>query len=637
VKRRAVVCVCLLALAGVLAVPAYATPGFFTGVVEQEPALSGPAQASFADLGLGGAYVWVHWASGHPLTDADVASVTDTVDALPPGARVVVGVGGPGLRDGLPATPLDAATRDEYCGFVRDLLDRVPEVRDVVLWNEPNKTAGWAPQYDGTTAGAASLAPAAYVALLARCWDVLHAFRSDVNVIAFNTSPSGNDNAAAPSNISHSPSQFILRMGTAYRASGRQKRIFDTVAHHPYGVSPRERPWIAHGSEKQISEGDWSRLMSALTFAFAGTKQAIPGQCFGGSCVWIWYTEAGFQTTVPPVKEPFYSNGPESEDKAVPDDAGGEPLPFDPGAPGPDQRTQLADALALASCQPYVQAFFNYRLLDDADLKLWQSGLLWTDGTPKASYAYAKTAIAQAHAGTVDCDALKGGPAPAAETTAPGRPAAVKAHPGVNRVVLTWKRGGDLDVMGYVVERAPSAHGPWTRLASDPVSAPRFTDHVPNGKTRHYAVRAVDTAENVSGRSKPTCGTPTPAKAKYAPAARKLRANDARRAVLAGSGHAALRVAIRLPKCARTPRRLRLELDLSAAPAGVSFAVSARAAGTRRWSSGGHGTAGARDRAFSLALPRKVGTGRTVIVRLAASAPRPFRLRVDLLRLAVTS
>ena len=144
-------CLVLLALAGGLAASAQATPGFFTGVVEQHTTLAGTSvQASFADLGLGAAYVWVHWASGHPLTDEDVASVTDTIDALPPDARVVVGVGGPGLRDGVPATPLDATTRDEYCGFVRELLERVPELRDVIIWNEPNKTAGWAPQYDGT-------------------------------------------------------------------------------------------------------------------------------------------------------------------------------------------------------------------------------------------------------------------------------------------------------------------------------------------------------------------------------------------------------------------------------------------------------------------------------------------------------
>jgi len=653
VKRRAAVCLVLLALTGWLTAGANATPGFFTGVVEQPPTLAGSAQTSFADLGVGAAYVWVHWASGHALSDEDVASVTDTVDALPPGARVVVGVGGPGLRDGVPATPLDAAARDEYCGFVRELLDRVPEVRDVVIWNEPNKTAGWAPQYDGAEAGAASRAPAAYVALLARCWDVLHAFRPDVNVIAPNTSPNGNDNPAAASNISHSPTQFIRQMGLAYRASGRTTRIFDTVAHHAYGVSPRERPWIVHGDSRQISEGDWSRLMSALSEAFSGTGQAIPGQCFGGGCVWIWYTEAGFQTIPATGKESAYS-GTEPTANVIPDDVGGDPPGGPIGSFAPDLRAQFVDAVRLAACQPYVQAFFNYRLLDDTPLGDWQSGLLWADGTRKSSYTYAKAAIAAAHAGTVDCGGLKGGPAPTPESVPPAPPAGLVASPGVKKVTLAWKPNSDPDVLGYYVERAASPSGPWTRLTPAPLSAPGFTDSVPNGETRHYAVRAVDTADNESGRSSPACGTPTGTRATYAPAAVHVRSgralrgiaptrlawNDGVRIELAagprGRGHrASLEAAVRLPRCARAPKRLRLELDLSSLPAGARVGATVRVSG--RWKRVGSFRAGARDRARSLALPLEAAAGGRLTARVAAVAADGFRLRLDLVRLAVGS
>jgi hypothetical protein len=649
-------CLVMLALAGWPAAAAHATPGFFTGVVEQHTTLAGTsAQASFADLGLGAAYVWVHWASGHPLSDEDVASVTDTIDALPPDARVVVGVGGPGLRDGAPATPLDATGRDEYCGFVRELLVRVPELRDVVIWNEPNKTAGWAPQYDGTAAGSASLAPAAYAALLARCWDVLHAYRADVNVIAPNTSPSGNDNPGAPSNISHSPTEFIRQMGVAYRASGRTTRIFDTVGHHVYGVSPRERPWIAHGTEGRISEGDWGRLMATLSEAFSGTGQAIPGQCFGGSCVWVWYTEGGFQTTVPEAKAGSYTNPPETEDKAVPDNVGGDPVPFVPGTPAPDHRTQIEDAVRLAACQPYVQAFFNYRLVDDADLKLWQSGLLWADSSAKGSYAFAKAAIAAAHAGTVDCDALKGGPAPTPESVPPLEPTGLKAAPGVKKVTLTWSANSDPDVLGYYVERAPAPTGPWTRLTADPVSGVSFTDAVPNGETRHYAVRAVDTAANESGRSSPACGTPTGLQAKYAPtglritsghvrggtALAKLSTNDGRRIELAAVPHGAafrtaLEAVVRLPKCSRSPDTLRLELDLSALP-GARVAVAVRNPSSAAWIPRGTVQAGPHDRAASFGVPLRAATRGSVTVRLTATGADAFRSRLDLLRLAVSS
>lgn len=653
--RRALMCLVLLALAGWPAASAQATPGFFTGVVEQHTTLAAPSvQTSFADLGLGAAYVWVHWASGHPLTDEDVASVTDTIDALPPTARVVVGVGGPGIRDGAPATPLDATTRDEYCGFVRDLLEAVPTLRDVVLWNEPNKTAGWAPQYDGTAPGSASLAPAAYVALLARCWDVLHAYRSDVNVIAPNTSPLGNDKPDAVSNISHSPTEFIRQMGVAYRASGRTTRIFDTVAHHVYGASPRERPWISHGNLMRISQGDWARLMATLSEAFSGTGQAIPGQCFGGGCVWIWYTEGGFQTTIADAKTGLY-DGLETESLVVPDNVGGDPVPFVPGTPAPDQRAQLEDAIRLAACQPYVQAFFNYRLVDDADLKLWQSGLLWTDASPKGSYSFAKAAIAAAHAGTVDCDTLKGGPAPTPESVPPLEPAGLKAAPGVRQVTLSWHPNSDPDVLGYVVERAPTPTGPWTRLTEDPLSGVSFTDAVPNGETRHYAVRAVDTAANESGRSSAACGTPTPLRATYAPsslrvvsgqvrggtALTKLAANDARRIELGSVPRGAafrtrLEAVVRLPKCSRKPDGLRLELDLSALPA-ARVAVAVRNPSTGAWIPRGTVQARSNDRAASFGVPLRAATRGAVTVRLTATRPDAFRSRLDLLRLRVTS
>ena len=364
-----------------------------------------------------------------------------------------------------------------------------------------------------------------------------------------------------------------------------------------YGVSPRERPWIAHGTEGRISEGDWGRLMATLSEAFSGTGQAIPGQCYGGACVWIWYTEGGFQTTIPDAKAGLYSNGPETEDKAVPDNAGGDPVPFVPGTTAPDQRTQIEDAVRLAACQPYVQAFFNYRLVDDADLKLWQSGLLWTDASTKGSYSYAKAAIAAAHAGTVDCDALKGGPAPTPESVPPLEPTGLEAVPGVGQVTLSWRPNSDPDVLGYVVERAPTPTGPWTRLTVDPVTGVSFSDGVPNGETRHYAVRAVDTAANESGRSSPACGTPTALEAKYAPtglritsghlrggtALAKLAANDARRIELAavprGAGYrTVLEAVVRLPRCSRSPDRLRLDLDLSALPgARVAVACATRA------------------------------------------------------------
>jgi len=53
--------------------------------------------------------------------------------------------------------------------------------------------------------------------------------------------------------------------------------------------------------------------------------------------------------------------------------------------------------------QPYVTAIFNFLLRDQPELNRWQSGVLWTDGTPKASYVAWRGAIAEANSGTVNC------------------------------------------------------------------------------------------------------------------------------------------------------------------------------------------------------------------------------------------
>ena len=139
-----------------------------------------------------------------------------------------------------------------------------------MIWNEPNSSRFWRPQFgpDGT-----SLAPAAYEALLARCWDVLHAARPSVNVIAA-SSPRGNDNPAASSNVSHSPVNFYLKLGDAYRASGRRLPIFDTVGHNPYPLTNAERPWVRHTRPaKTIAEGDYDKLMAR---APAGLRRHRP-------------------------------------------------------------------------------------------------------------------------------------------------------------------------------------------------------------------------------------------------------------------------------------------------------------------------------------------------------------------------
>ena len=312
------------------------------------------------------------------------------------GARVILVV-----RTAGASPPLSDSAQQQFCNYARNAVKSFPSVNDVVVGNEPNAPYFWRPQFN---ANGSSAAPAAYEALLARCYDVLHAFRPGINVAAPGTSPHGNDNPNAADNISHSPTRFIQGVAAAYRSSGRTQRIFDTVVHHPYGTVNGERPYEMHAGPSFIGEGDWNKLVGTYVAAFAGTPQAVPGRCLApGPCVPLWYLESGFQTQARPgLSYHGFENVP-----TVPDISGGEAASPSPLATStaPDQATQLRYALGLAYCQPYVEAIFNFLIRDDSNLLGYQSGVLWSDWRPKGSYGPLATVVAQLNARSLSCAA----------------------------------------------------------------------------------------------------------------------------------------------------------------------------------------------------------------------------------------
>jgi fibronectin type 3 domain-containing protein len=354
-----------------------------------------------------------------------------------------------------------------------------------VIWNEPNKRLFWNPQTD---------APALYQALLARCYDLLHASFPGLNVIGLALSSTGNDDAG-----STSPGGFIRRLGDAYRASGRSTPVLDTVGYHPYVRSAGERPWLKHVGQTTIGQGDWNKLMYNLWLAFHGTAQPLPG-----AGARLWYLEDGFQTTVPPSKAGAYSG---TENVAtIPDSAGGEPAAPPPPATSsaPDQATQVFDALRLAACQPHVGAFFNFLLADEPILVGWQSGALFADMTQKASYPAFQQAIAETTSGAVDCDALKGG-RPSGDFMPPAPPTGLTGSSSTPpaQVRLTWNATSDSGgPVAYRVYRngafvATTAETTWT------------TTNVTEGSTYTFVVRGIDEQSNIGDPSAPVSVTVT--------------------------------------------------------------------------------------------------------------------------------
>ncbi|HEY2937822.1 MAG TPA: hypothetical protein VGJ25_14560 [Gaiellaceae bacterium] len=365
----------IAAAAAVLALPAAAAAGsgLLLGIDDDmgKWAANSPVAGSIADLGATVQRITVIWLPGQAgISGIEEQNVQSAIERAPH-TRTVLAVYGRRPADA-PHTP---AARTEFCTFVRSLLAHHPSIRDVVIWNEVNRAEFWWPQKE---------APAAYAALLARCYDVLHAFRPSVNVI--------DSTATRPDSRGTNAGTFIRGLGQAYRASRRGTPIVDTFGHNPYPAFASEKPWARHPAGGSISEGDYTALMQAYYDAFAGTPQPLPGQ---GQTT-VWYLEDGFQTAVDPAQAAAYS-GAETDPRPV-------------SAAG--QAAQLVDAIRLAYCEPAVGAFFNFLLVDEANLGGWQSGLMWATLQPKPAYDAFKQVAREVAAGSVDCTQLSGGPAP---------------------------------------------------------------------------------------------------------------------------------------------------------------------------------------------------------------------------------
>lgn len=384
-----------------------AAPGLIVGVsddyLKTEPALAGPAIRS---LGFSAVRLTLDWSAGQSSLDSSAHAALQAALGAGAGLRVVVAV------YSRTSTPLTEPDRESYCSYLRSIVAAFPQVNDIVVWNEVNKSTFWRPQF---AADGSSAAPRDYARLLARCYEVLHAAKPGINVIHAGLSSTGNDRPEADSNVSHSPGNFLRKEGEVLRTELAGKRLFDTLGLHPYGENSAEPPWKQHDASSTIAIGDWGTLMQTLTDAFAGTSQPYPGGgaervLSGGEEAQVWYLETGFQTTPSGSASGLYS-GSETDPHALPASPGAARAVAAAAAEAaPTQGSQLVAAIRRAYCQPYVGAYFNFLLRDEQDLGRWQSAPLWADWTPKPSAASLGQVIAEVRENRVDCAALAGGP-----------------------------------------------------------------------------------------------------------------------------------------------------------------------------------------------------------------------------------
>jgi hypothetical protein len=454
----------LILLAFLLLFPSagQAQPGLLVGVTED--GLKSEPQAALEDarkLGIRAFRITLRWRPGLTAPTSEQTVELDRATGAvrgSSGVSIVLSVFG----ERAVHAPMTEERRDQYCGFLEAVVRKYRGIRYLSIWNEPNKMFFWRPQFnpDGTSA-----APSAYAALLARCWDVLHEARSDVRLIAPSTSPRGNDNPDAVSNVSHSPTLFIRELGRAFRESGRDSPFFDIVGHHVHAIHSAERPWRAHPGSS-VTQADLNKLEQALSEAFADTAQPVPGRCVDDKCVPVWFLEAGYQTKPDPAKASLYT-GLEVTPRPLPDSVGEidlDPLP-DGQSLAPDQATQIVAALRLAYCQPHVEAFFNFLLWDEQRLEGWQSAPFWFDRTPKGSYAAFREAIREVREGDVDCGVLKRGVtvSRAVADASEKKDGGSRAQPGAS----TTEPGGTATPPGVpATRREEDGSSPWLAIAA---------------------------------------------------------------------------------------------------------------------------------------------------------------------------
>jgi hypothetical protein len=254
-------------------------------------------------------------------------------------------------------TPLSASDQAAFAAYTAALVRGLPDVDRVIVGNEPNLNLFWLPQYDTSGGDAAA---ASFEGLLATTYDAVKAARPNVEVIGAGLSPRGSDEPAS-TRQTHSPTQFLLDLGAAYRASGRNRPIMDALSVHPYGESARVPPTFAHPHSTSIGIADYPKLVDLLGRAFGGTAQ--PGRDLP-----IVYGEYGVETTIPAAETHLYSG---HEVVAT-----------------VDEQTQAAyytRAIDLAACQPTVELLLLFHLEDEPRLEGLQSGVRYADGSPKTS------------------------------------------------------------------------------------------------------------------------------------------------------------------------------------------------------------------------------------------------------------
>jgi hypothetical protein len=340
--------------------------------------------SSLHDVGFTLNRMTVGWDPARPTTITDER-------ALGPAIRCEQAAGIRVLLSIVPSRPTaiggDVAAQAAFASFAAHVATTYPSVTDFIIGNEPNEPRFWQPQF----VGGQPVAGRDYESTLAQAYDAIKSVRRTANVIGFAVSSRGNDNPLAASNVSRSTLWFIHDVAEAYRASGRVRPIMDEFDFHPYpnqNADPYSKPvdWPHAGA------ANLDRVKQALWDGFHDTAQpTVAEQPDGRTTQGVRFARGGLPILIGEVGTQTDTSGHEGAYSGV------------ENVPPVSQAAQAAyyvELIQLVACDPSVEALMFYPLIDDRDLAKLQSGALFADSTPKASYGAVRNEIAN---GRGDC------------------------------------------------------------------------------------------------------------------------------------------------------------------------------------------------------------------------------------------
>ena len=363
VRSAAAVAVASAALAG----GAQADPGY--GAADDSGKFATDGGASFysrlSDVGMRKNRMTVLWDPERPAEIADRAFLERAVpNAAAHGVEVIFVI--------YPARP-QALTApgavDKFVDYLQLVARSFPQVREIIVGNEFNQPRFFQPQFNSDGSG---FSGGFFAALMARAYDALKAVDPGLVVVAGATNARGNDNAAAPSNVSTSPVRFLHDMGLAFRASGRNRPLMDRLGFHPYPRVNTDAPRVGY-AWPNVGIANLDRIKQAVWDAFAGTAQPTFEDGLR-----LTIDEIAWQVPIPPPIQGLYfgvENVPTIEEAT--------------------QAEYYAEVVQRAACDPVVADLLFFGFVDERDLNRFQGGAIRADGSHRPSYESVKGMISQ--------------------------------------------------------------------------------------------------------------------------------------------------------------------------------------------------------------------------------------------------